>query len=406
MTDLRTGRRNFLLLWSGQSVSQIGGQLSIFALPAIAILVLHASAGQVGLLQSVEFATVAVLAMVAGVIVDRFPRRPLLIVANAVRLVAMASLPVAFLLHRLTLTQFFVVAMIGASASALFDTAFSAFMPSLVGRERFAKSNVAITMSSSAAEAIGSSSAGAIVQYAGGPLAIALNCLTYVISCFSIAAIGEDGQARPERAERADLRREFLEGLRIVWETRPLRAIALTSASAYFSGAMVTTLFAIYAYRVLHLSPVLFGAIMGFGNAGLIGGLLAKPIAARMGPRATLACATALSGIAKLAFLYTAAPIAALLAGRLLLSLSGPLFNIIDAEIRVLCVSDEYLGRMNATMRTVIWGALPLGALAGGMLGDAIGIPATMTIGGVLGICSSAWLLACPSIPGFARKGG
>jgi predicted MFS family arabinose efflux permease len=402
VTESLNGRRNFFLLWSGQSISQIGGQLSIFALPAVAILALHASAGQVGLLQSVEFATVAILALGAGVIVDRFPRRRLMMIANAVRFVTMASLPVAFALHRLSLTQFFIVAFIGASASVLFDTAFSASMPSLLGRENFRKGNVAMTMSASAAEAIGASSAGAIVQFVGAPLAIALNCLTYALSGFSLLKI-KDEPLPAEPVERSSVRREFLEGLRVVWDAKPLRAIALTSSSAYFSGAMVTTVFAIYAYRMLHLSPVMFGAIMGFGNAGLFGGLIARPMAARLGPRTTLACATALSGIAKLTFLYTPTPLLALLVGRLLLSLSGPLFNIIDAEIRVQCVDAAYFGRMNATMRTLIWGALPLGALAGGMLGDVVGIPATMMIGGVLGICSSAWLLLCPAIPRYAR---
>lgn len=384
------------MLWGGQSISQVGGQLSIFALPAIAILILHATAREVGLLQSLEFGTVALLALFAGVVVDRCPRRPLLLASNAVRLIAMASLPMALLLHRLTLAQFFVVGAVGAAASVLFDTAFGAYMPALLGRANFGKGNVAMTMSASAAEAIGASSAGAIVQFIGAPLAIAIDCVTYVVSCFSIFSIKAEF-SEPVCEERRNIRGEFFAGLKIVWETRPLRAIALTSASAYFSGSMVTTVFAIYAYRVLHLSPVMFGAVMGFGNAGLLGGFVAKPMAARFGPRTTLACATALSGIAKLTFLYTAAPIVALLAGRLLLSLSGPVFNIIDAEIRVQCVGDAYLGRMNATMRTLIWGALPIGALVGGMLGDGIGISATMAIGGILGICSSAWLLLFPA---------
>jgi Na+/melibiose symporter-like transporter len=256
-------------------------------------------------------------------------------------------------------------------------------------------------MTGSAAEAIGASSAGALVQMIGAPVAIVLNCLAYVVSSFTLFSIQADDAAPREikNAERTDVRRELIAGLRIVWGTPSLRAIALTSSSAYFSGSMVTTVFAIYAYRVLHLSPITFGAIMGLGNAGLLGGLIARPLANKLGPRTTLACATALSGIAKLTFLYSPSPMLALLTGRLLLSLSGPVFNIIDAQIRVQSVDDAYLGRMNATMRTLIWGALPLGALAGGAMGDTIGISATMAIGGVLGICSSAWLLLCPALP-------
>ncbi len=401
-------RRNFLLLWSGQSISQLGGQLSIFALPTIAILVLHAKASQVGALQSLEFGVIALLATFVGVIVDRFKRRPLMMAANIVRVLSIGSLPFAFFFHRLSLGQFFVVAAITAAANVIFDTAYGAFVPTLVGRKEFGKANAKMTMTASAAEAIGNSSSGAIVQFVGAPLALILNCATYIVSSFSLARLKvEETIEPPKSSDRAVAQfvNEFLEGIRLVWDNKALRSIGLTSATAYYSGSMVTTVFAIYAYRVLHLSPVMFGLLMGFANIGIFGGAVAKPLAARLGPRTTLACATALSGIAKLTFLITPIPIVSLVVGRVLLSLTGPIFNIIDQEVRVLTVSDTMMGRMNATMRTVIWGALPLGSLTGGFLADAVGIQTTILLGGLIGVLSAAWVTLCPAIPEYERVG-
>lgn len=399
-------RRNFSLLWSGQSISQLGGQLSIFALPTIAILVLHANAAQVGALQSLEFSVVAILAIFIGVIVDRFKRRPLMLGANLIRILSIGSLPLAFALHRLSLTQFFICAAITASANVVFDTAFGAFVPSLLGREEFGKGNAKMTMTASAAEAIGNSSSGIIVQFVGAPLALILNCLTYVVSSFSLARLRVEERVEVQPQSENALKRfssEFWDGLALVWNARQLRAIALTSSTAYFSGSMVMAVFAIYAYRVLHMSPLTFGLLMGFGNLGLLGGLIAKPVASRLGPRTTLAAATALSGVAKLLFLIAPFPFLSILAGRLLLSLTGPIYNIIDQEIRVLTVDDNMMGRMNATMRTLIWGALPLGAMTGGAFAQIAGIHATMLVGGLIGVVSSGWLLVCPPIHAYAR---
>ena len=399
-------RRNFSLLWSGQAVSQLGGQLSIFALPTIAILVLHANAAQVGALQSLEFSVVAVLAIFVGVIVDRFKRRPMMLAANLVRVLSIGSLPLAALLHHLSLAQFFVCAAITASANVVFDTAFGAFLPSMLGREHFGNGNAKMTMSASAAEAIGNSSSGIIVQFVGAPLALALNCVAYVASSFSLLKLRVEERVEFVPNERSALARfteEFWDGLALVGRTRALLAIALTSSTAYFSGSMVTAVFAFYAYRTLHMSPLTFGLLMGFGNLGLLGGLVAKPVASRLGPRTTLAAATTLSGVAKLLFLIAPLPLVSILAGRLLLSLTGPVFNIVDQEIRVLSVDDTMMGRMNATMRTLIWGALPLGALAGGALAQIAGIHTTILAGGIIGVASCAWLLLCPPIHAYAR---
>jgi len=265
VTDPATQRRNFHLLWGGESIAQLGGQLSIFALPTIAILVLHANAREVGALQSLEFSVVAVLAIFVGVIVDRFKRRPLMLAANVIRVLSIGSLPLAFVFHRLTLPQFFICAAITAASNVVFDTALGAFVPSLIGRREFGKANAKMTMSASAAEAVGNSSSGMIVQFMGAPVALALNCITYIVSSFSLMRLRVEEHVDVQPAHESPLRRftaDFMEGLTLVWSVRQLRAIALPRTTEYFSCAMVMSVLAIYELLVLHLSPVTFGLLM------------------------------------------------------------------------------------------------------------------------------------------------
>jgi MFS family permease len=167
MGDGHTARRRFRVLWGGQFVSDLGGQLTTFALPAIAIVSLHANALQVGALQAFEFAVVPLLATLACVVADRHPRRPLMIGANVVRLAALGSIPAAWTLHALTLAQFFVVGAICAAASVLFDTAYAAFLPAVCGRVFHHRALARMAMGGSVAEAVGTGGGGMLVQLLG-----------------------------------------------------------------------------------------------------------------------------------------------------------------------------------------------------------------------------------------------
>lgn len=395
-------QRDFALLWRSDAISQVSGQVCIYALPAVAILALHVAPAQLGALQAMEFAIPAVFAILIGVFVDRVRRKPLLIVANTLRFAAIALLVLAFSLHRVEIAHLFACGAVIAFANVLFDTAYAAFVPALLGRERFGRANATLTMTASAAEALGSSASGAVISFLGAPVALAFNAFAYCWSTIALLRLRtpEPPRAPRERSAPGRVHRftsEFYDGVAFVFATGPLRAIAVTSATAYFGGSMVMAVFTLYALRTLHMSPLLFGAIMGFGNAGLFGGMFARRLLRHLGPRLTLALATALSGAGKLLFLFAPAPILALLAGRLIVSFTGPIFNIVDQEVRVRCASDAQLGRMNATMRTIIWSALPLGALGGGLLAEYVGIQTTIAAGGCIGLFASGIMLASPS---------
>jgi MFS family permease len=387
------------MLWGGQFVSDLGGQLTTFALPAIAIVSLHATALQVGALQAFEFAVIPLLATLAGVVADRRPRQPLMIGANVVRLAALVSIPGAWMLHALTLAQFFVVAAICAAASVLFDTAYAAFLPAVCGRAFYHRALARMAMSGSVAEAIGTGGAGMLVQVLGAPFAVLVTVATYVVSTLNLARI----ELPPRPVALAPTREPALvpeasAGFALLARDPVLRAVALCSATAYLGGAMVTSVFTLYCYRALHLSPGELGFILGAANLGLIGAMLARRIAERFGTRATLAGATLLSALGKALFLAHAAPLVAIFAGRVLLTFSGPIAATTQQALQTANVPDALLGRMNAAMRTVVWGALPIGSFLGGVVGTVAGIPTAIAIGSVISALAVGWLAACPAL--------
>jgi MFS family permease len=397
MSDAVRARRNFRLLWGGQFISDLGGQLTTFALPAIAIVSLHATALQIGSLQAFEFAIVPLLATFAGVVADRYRRKPLMIGANVVRLLALASIPVAWAFHVLTIGQFFVVGAFSAAASVVFDTAYAAFLPAACGREDYHRAVSRMAMSGSAAEAIGSSTSGAIVQSVGGPFAILVNVVTYIVSTLNLLRIRVPEAAMP-KSERAAVGKDARAGFLLVAKNSTLRGVALCTATAYLGGAMVTSVFMLYCYRELRLSPAEFGLVMGFGNLGLVGAMLAPRLSTRFGTRGTLAGATVVSAIGKFLFLSHALPLVAVFAGRLLLSFTGPISSTTQQALQTAETPDEFLGRVNAAMRTIVWGALPIGSFAGGLVANSAGIGPTIFVGSSISLCAIGWLATCPSL--------
>lgn len=390
--------RNFLLLWSGQFISDFGSQVSIFALPIVAVIALHATALQVATLQSIEFATIALVAIIAGALADRHRRKRVMMVSNVVRLVTMLSLPIAFGLGKLTMAQLFISAIICSAASVMFDVAYQAIVPSLVGSERLADGNAKLSMSGSVAEAIGSSAGGAIVQIIGAPLAMVADAATFVISLYTLARIKhkEEKPVREVTEEESRITgfaRETMAGFRQLGKEPALRMIVLCTATNYLGGAIVTAVFPVLVYRVMHLPPALFGVVMGIANVGMVGAFMSQPVQKLVGERGTLGGAVALSAIGKLMYLASnLSPLGAVALGRLLITFAGPLYEVTQQTYRVAFVPEPLMGRVAAAFRAVTWATLPVGSLAGGILATTVGVQHAIFIGSTISFCSILWL--------------
>ena len=399
--DLRTmtlwRHRDFRRLWAGETVSELGTQVSVVAIPLVAVRSLHASAFQVGTLTALSTAAFLLIGLPAGAWVDRLTRRRVMIVADVGRLVAFGSIPLAYAIGHLGLVHLYVVAFLAGVLTVFFDVAYQSYLPFLVGTEHLVEGNAKLAGSAQAAQVAGPSLAGGLVQAIGGPLAVALDAASFGASALGVglARAREQPVARPAGVS---LRSDVGEGLRFVFGHPILRAIAATTATSNLFSSMVVAVQVVFLVRTLHLAPAAIGLIFATGGVGgVVGALTSHVIAARIGGvRATFAGIAATAGglLMPAATRGTGALLFAV--GYFWLGFGSVLYNVNQVSFRQRLCPPRLLGRMNATMRFVVWGVMPVGALLGGGLASAVGLRQTLwvaTIGGTLAI---TWLIASP----------
>ncbi len=372
--------RDFRMLLGGQFVSDYGRQLSIFALPTIAILSLHAPALTVTAINGLEWAVIPLFALIAGVLIDRWQRRRTMIAANIIRTIALATIPVAVFFHALSVAQLFATALVVSLASLFFDTAYQPFLAFLVGRQAYAEGNARMTMSYCVASALGNGTGGPIVQALGAPLAVLTNITTYITGTIALLSIRKP-EMRIQASEDRSFRREFREGARIVWGDPLLRRLAFTSATFYFGGSIVDAVLPLYVYRSLHQTPLFFGAILAVASCGLFGGALAARLAKRAGALSLLPFAIVLVAIGHAITTAAVLPVAAILIGRTLIACAAPTYDVMVQTIATERAHDHQLGRLNAAMRTITNAPIPLGCMLGGFLSGFIGFHGAMLFG-------------------------
>ncbi|HEX5502891.1 MAG TPA: MFS transporter [Thermomicrobiales bacterium] len=396
---------DFLKLWGGQTISVFGDQIALLALPLVAVLTLNAGAVEMGILGAAERAPFLLVGLFAGVWVDRLRRRPILIGADAGRALLLGSIPAAALLGALTVHYLYVIAFLVGILTVFFDVAYQSYLPVLVSRERLVEGNSKLEVSNSVATIAGPGLAGALVQLLSAPLALLADALSFVVSVVSLLWIGAPEPApRPADAAdgaRAGLWREIGEGLRVVLGNRLLRAIAGCTGTSNLFGSMMFAVFVLYATRDLGLSPALLGVVLAaFGPGGLLGALLAGPAARRLGVGPAIVGSIAVGGVAGLLVPLAAGPAAVtvplLMAWGFVSGVTTPIYNITQVSLRQQITPDRVQGRMNATMRFIVWGTMPIGALAGGFLGQFIGLRPTLLVGAVGSLLAILWVFFSP----------
>ncbi|MFD0633814.1 MFS transporter [Catenulispora yoronensis] len=222
--------RDFRRLWIGETVSQFGTQVSILAMPLVAVVTLKSGAGVVGVLVAMEFAAFLLVGLPAGAWVDRWRRRPVMIAADVVRFALLASVPVAAWAGVLTIWQLYAVALFQGVATVFFDVAYQSYLPSLLGSGELVEGNSKLQGSASVAQTAGPGFAGYLVQALTAPTAVAVNALGFLASAVGIGAIRK-AEPTPERPEHPRLRAEIVEGLRVVLRHPILRVLAAATAA-------------------------------------------------------------------------------------------------------------------------------------------------------------------------------
>ncbi len=395
---------DFLKLWAGESVSVFGSQVTVLAVPTVAILILHAGPFQVGILSALEFLAFPTLGLVAGVYADRLRRRPIMIVCDIGRGLALGSIPVAFLLNLLTLEQLYFVALLTGIFTVFFDVSYQSYLPALVDRPNLIEGNTKLEITRSTAQVAGPAVAGFLIQWIGGAKAVAVDALSFFLSAIALASIKKpEPEPQPSTASgTSGFIPEMREGIEVVIRNPILWRIAACTATTNLGSNMVFgAVFLVFAYRQLHLSAGVVGVVFALSSVGaLAGAFLAGWVARKLGIGPTLGVMVIVGGLALLA-----TPIALVGAPAVILATTGfiegltiPIYNINQVSLRQAITPDRVQGRMNATMRTIVWGTIPLGAFIGGILGTSIGLVQTIAIGGILSTLAASWILLGPVI--------
>jgi Na+/melibiose symporter-like transporter len=387
---------DFLKLWAGQTVSTIGSGVTASALPLIAVLVLGAQASDMGWLLALESAPVLVMGLLAGVWVDRLPRRPLLVGADLGRAGLLACIPLLAFVGGLRLEHLYVVAATTGALTVLFDVAYRSFIPDLVGRQHVLEANSRLASVEAVAEITTPGLTGALVQVIAPATAILLDAASFVASALCVASIRHTDPPRSTSKKREDVLQEIAIGLQAVRNNKLLSRLAIWGALRNFFGMFIGALYVLYALRELGLTPLLVGLSVGVGGvSNLVGTMAVQPITRRFGIGQTMTSAVLVGCITPV--VIALAPVGAVpgfvvLAAAQVLDWIHPLYDVNALTIRQRATPPHLLGRVNATLHVVERGVIPFGAVAGGMLGDAIGVRPTLVVA-ALGITLGAvWL--------------
>jgi MFS family permease len=393
----------FQALWFGQTVSALGTQVSMVALPLIAVLALHAGPLELGILAALETLPYLVLSLPAGVVVDRVDHRATMIACDVGRAVTLFLAAAAIPLGILSIGLLYTIALAVGALSVFFNVACTSYLAAILPTERLVAGNQRLEVSDSGARVVGPSIGGAVLSAAGAAAVLSLDGLSYVISALAIA-----GSRRPAVADRPPAGRlagsgfihEMGEGLRRVLGDRILRDLAGSTAVFNLGSGMLLAVLVLFATRDVGMGAAEFGLIYGVGNIGfIVGALSVGALSRRLGVGPTFLCSNYLGALAMtlIALAGGALGVICLLAGRFVGAVSAPIFNVNLVSLRQARTSDAFMGRVNATFQFIEWGTLPVGSLLGGIIGAALGTRFVLDMAAVCGIVSTVWIHFSPA---------
>ena len=372
-------------LWIAQTVSNAGSGVSSVAIPLTAVLVLTATPEDMGVLGAVGTLPALLLSLFIGVLVDRFPRRPLLVGADLGRAALLALIPLAALLGILRLEVLYVVAFLAGILTVVFDIAVTSYVPALVGREELVEANSQLQLGVSTTQVAGPGVAGLLVQIVGAPFAVVADALSFLASAAFLGRIATPEPARKDRDFHRSVWQEIGDGLRVVWGEPILRWMIASTTIASFGGSILQAVFVLYLTRALGIAPALLGAIFASGGlASVVGASFAGLLGRRSGPgNAMVVGQVALVlgfAIISLVGLHPELAPALLVLSQVLRSGGLTVFSINQISLRQAITPPDLLGRVNATRRALVFGIIPLGSLLGGFLGAIVNLPTTIVV--------------------------
>jgi MFS family permease len=378
---------DFRRLWTGDAFGQLGAQLTGLALPVYAVQHLAATEWQMGALTAAETAAFLVIGLPAGAWVDRMRKRKVLIVSDLVRAAVLAVVVAAAVTGNASMWLLIVAGLVISGASVFFDVAHQSYVPGLVGLDHIVEGNSKLQATQSVAQIAAPALGGVLLRVVTAPALIGINVVTYLVSAFAVGRIRHE-ETPPSPESRRPLKTEIAEGLSFVVRQPLLRRIVACTSLSNLFNSIAGAVTAIYVLRTLDLSTAAWGTVL---SASAIGGLVGAVVADRLArwvgegriiPLAALLCFPT----------YALIPLSASTSidPQVLLVVSGVTFyfavvvyNVAQVSFRQRLCPPPLLGRMNASVRFIVWGTMPIGGLLGGWLGTRAGVVPTLWVGAI-----------------------
>ena len=377
---------DWMKFWVGQSVSLLGSQFTLLALPLTAVVVLHAAPAEMGILVAAEFLPGLLFGLVAGVWLDRTRRKPVLVAASCVSAVVLATVPLAALLHVLRMEQLYAVAFLTGVAYTFFSVAQNAIVPTLAGREHLVEANSKIQTSRTVAQLAGPGLAGVVVQAVTAPIAIAVDAFSFLVGGLTAAWIRVPETA-PERKPGRELLAEAREGTVIIWNQPLVRSITLTIVAANSGGTLSGVVWVLLFVGHLGLTPAQLGLSFAASSlSALIGAQVARPLVTRFGVGPVMVAGASLIAFGQLIVIVAAlgprnALFPVLVAASLVSGFGLMAYNINQQAIRQAVIPNRLLGRATAAILLVVAIANLLAAVIGGSVGQRLGLYPALFMG-------------------------
>ncbi|GAA3395746.1 MFS transporter [Streptomyces roseoviridis] len=389
--------RRFRRYWTGQTVSLVGDQISLMALPLAAVLVLGADAAEMGWLKTAELLPALLLNLPLGAWADRRARRRrAMIAADIGRAALLLTLPVAYLLDALTLGQLYAVAFGVGALSVLFEACNTTLFVALVPAERYVQANSLVNGSRSMAWLAGPGIGGVLVQILTAPIALLADALTYLVSAGYLARI-RAVEPPPAPVEKG----HFTEGLRWLLGDASMRALFASAGTVQLFNYMFHTLFVLYATTELGLSAGVLGAVLAAGAVGgLIGAVASGAVVRRIGIGPSLVAGYLGFTLPLLLIPAAEGPlplvVGLLFAAEFLSCVGVMVVDVAAGSLQMALIPDAIRSRVMGAFRTLNHGFRPVGALVGGLLGAGLGLRPTLWIATVGAVFAVLWVLPSP----------
>jgi MFS family permease len=385
---------DFRRYWSSAILNGFGSYVSALALPLCAVLLLKASPSQMGMMGAAAAIPFALLALPAGVFLDRNRKLPVLLASKAIQAVSLASIPAAYWMGILSIHWMYAVSFISGCCGVVGGGAEQVFLTNMIGRDRLTDAQSKFAATDSASRLLAPGLAGVLIQWLTAPYAVLLNAIGFVVSILLLRNI-DATDAKPPPSNKHPLR-DVHDGFLFIWSQPLLRTLAWGAGVWHVLFYGFAALHVIFATRELGMSAGLLGVEQMVGGLGVLASsLMLKPLNSRYG-----LCTTMLIGIGMTAFAFTLTPMipanlfgnplcsaAACAAMAFFLDCGVMLFLMPYSAMRQKVTPDEYLGRMVSTMRFLTIAVAPLGALSAGYIGEHFSIRtgmACVAVGGIL----------------------